>query len=195
MQINDYTLSVLRRGQPFEEYRDDDARRWIAAPKGECFSLHFVNASSGRVLVSPFVDGLSAMDGKPESNRAIGYVVGPNAELEIPGWRIDGQSVARFKFTKFESSYAFLMKRVNRSVGQIRCRVFLELPPEDSGFTLGSRPASDPSVGVGFGSRVEHQTRTTSFERQDTRPEEVLTIYYDTPKALLRKGIMQWSAE
>lgn len=99
-----YHLSILVGGKPIHEY-EHQGNTFVEGRKSSEFELEFKNNSQKRVLVIPSVDGLSTLDGKPATPESKGYIVQAWGTLRIPGWTIDGQSVAKFLFQDKERSY------------------------------------------------------------------------------------------
>lgn len=94
----EYLFSVsLPNKNPLKEYLHE-GQRYVEGRKGTEYVLRFTNNSSSRVLAVMSVDGLSIMDGKPAGVGSNGYVVGPRQTVEVPGWRIDDGTVAKFVF-------------------------------------------------------------------------------------------------
>lgn len=94
----DYKFTVsLPNKNPLKEYQHE-GQRYIEGRKGTEYVLTFRNLSDSRVLAVMSVDGLSIMDGKPAGVGSNGYVVDPCQTVEVPGWRIDNGTVAKFVF-------------------------------------------------------------------------------------------------
>lgn len=64
----------------------------------------------------PAVDGKSVLDGSPATPNSMGYIVPAWGSIRIPGWTLNGNEVAKFKFDDKEQSYAARMS--NGSVVQ-----------------------------------------------------------------------------
>ena len=92
-----FSASVLIRGRSTKEVHHRGTT-YIEGRKGSEYVLEFTNTTNKRVLVIPSVDGLSVIDGKPAGRHSSGFIVGPNGTIEIPGWIVDGETVAKFMF-------------------------------------------------------------------------------------------------
>ncbi len=101
-------------------------RRFVVGKKGRNYSIVVRNVSEGRVELVASVDGLDVMDGKSANFRKRGYILGPGEELEIEGFRTSFDSVAAFKFSSVDASYASLRHGDTRNVGVIGLAVFAE---------------------------------------------------------------------
>lgn len=118
-------FDVLVHGSPVREYPYTDGKTYIWGQRESKFVLRVRNHSARRILAVPTVDGLSVMDGKKGSVDSGGYVVAGYSALEIPGWRLHDEGVARFVFTGPGESYAGQIDTpVN--VGVIGCAIFEE---------------------------------------------------------------------
>jgi len=133
MYRNQIELEVRVHGNPAREYVDREGTTWVEGREGSEYILRVVNQTYGRVLVVTSVDGLSVMDGKAASlSSDQGYILGARDSMAIPGWRLDNDSVAKFKFGKAGSSYASVSGHP-MDIGVIGCAVFLEqyVPPRN----------------------------------------------------------------
>lgn len=124
MERNPFELQVRVHGKPVREYHHE-GRVFIEGRKGSDFVLRIQNKSFKRILAIPTVDGLSVMDGKEASYDSGGYVIDPFGFINIPGWRLDDDEVAKFFFSKLGASYAAKMDKPT-NVGVIACAIFTE---------------------------------------------------------------------
>jgi len=125
-------LEVCVHGKPCHEY-PHEGRFFIEGRKGSEFTLRVRNRTWKRLLVVLSVDGLSIMDGKPASIDGSGYILYPQAEINIPGWSLDDKAVAKFIFAKEGQSYNAQSGQDKRNIGVIGCALFKEKEePEDS---------------------------------------------------------------
>lgn len=129
MQYGSYELEVLVHGKPVREHQHQ-GKNYIEGKKGSEFTLRFHNRSSERALAVLSVDGLSIMDGKDCSFDSGGYVIDPYSSVNIPGWRLDMENVAKFFFSGAKGeSYAGSQSK-HRNIGVIGCAVFRGKPLE-----------------------------------------------------------------
>lgn len=100
MLHNGVELKVRVKGRhEASEYRSPiDQQTYIEGRDGSDFSLEIRNTNPHRILVIPSVDGLSVLDGKPASDKSSGYIIEANSHLSIPGWKVDGDTAAKFFF-------------------------------------------------------------------------------------------------
>ena len=122
-----YEFDVLVHGKSVAKYVHE-GRVYIEGRAGSNFTILVRNNTGDRALAVVTVDGLSIMDGKKGSQEGMGYVLSPHETLKIPGWRLDDDGVAKFKFGKKGKSYA-AAKGDTRNVGVIGCAVFEEDRP------------------------------------------------------------------
>jgi len=127
MEYGAFALEVRVHGRAVKEYRHGE-EIWIEGRKGTEFVLRLENRSGKRVLAVPTIDGLSVMDGKEASFDSNGYVLNPWQHLDIPGWRLDNDKVASFRFNKTGKSYAS-QSGTPGNIGIIGCAFFEEIQP------------------------------------------------------------------
>lgn len=119
-------LRVVVDGKRVQEYHKDD-HTFVEGRQGSSFTLALKNLTGKKILVHPTVDGLSAMTGKEASrfDNTDGYVLFPFQELDIPGWRLNDDEVARFFFAGGGGSYAEKTGK-SKDKGVIACSVWEE---------------------------------------------------------------------
>ncbi len=120
------SLEVLVNGKVVQKYLDQQGRTWVEGRKGSEYELRVINPSLGRCLAILSVDGLSVMDGKSAGDGSNGYVIDPGRSATIPGWRLDGEKVARFTFSSLGESYSIQGGGEATNVGVIGCRWIAE---------------------------------------------------------------------
>jgi len=123
-----YELNLLVKNRPITEY-EHQGNIFVEGRKGSEFEVEFKNKTSKQVLVVPSVDGKSVLDGQPATPESKGYIVGPWGTIKIPGWTLDGDSVAKFTFEDKEKSYASQMAEDGTEVqsGVIGVMVYSEV--------------------------------------------------------------------
>lgn len=117
--------------RPVHEARHN-SQTYIEGRAGSEYTLRFINHSGAPVLVLPSVDGLSVCDGKPAGLESPGYVVGANSSVDIPGWKVDSATAAKFVFARRGSTnsnpskrtYAELQGADTANIGSIGFAVF-----------------------------------------------------------------------
>jgi hypothetical protein len=127
MRQNQFDLSVLVHGKPIREYEGPDGRIFVEGREGSEFTLRLRNFTPNRVLAVLTVDGLSVIDGKPgDYKESGGYVIAANSYVDIPGWRLDNNEVAKFIFDAIADSYSVEAGKGKKNVGVIGAAIFLE---------------------------------------------------------------------
>jgi len=126
MRKSGVELIVLLGGVPQYEYRHRD-ETFVEAHLQQEYVLHIANNCNRRVLVVPSVDGLSVMDGKEASYQSSGYILEAHTAIDVPGWRLNNQDVAKFIFVSEDESYA-QSKGKSPHHGVIGLAVFQERP-------------------------------------------------------------------
>ncbi len=94
-------------------YRDT-GRYFMQGQAGQAYRLVYQNNSANTYEIVASVDGINVLDGSEASRYDSGYVLSPNDELVIEGFRKSESAVASFIFSKPESAYA-----ANTSTGSI----------------------------------------------------------------------------
>jgi hypothetical protein len=173
-KINDTdgALSVVRDGTVLEPVHNNF--KDIIFPRvGDAYSILVRNKSQRKLLAVITVDGLSVMNGVPGDYYSGGYVLSPQSEANVSGWRIDDDTVARFVFLTKEKSYAELMHKPT-NIGVIACAFFEECDTSGVLFSM-------PSIGTGFGDAIKHRVKRVEFERESA-PSVIKRIYYTASK-------------
>lgn len=117
-------LEVRVHGRPVRElYHNGEI--WIEGRKGSDFTLRLSNRSYRQILMVPSIDGLSVMDGEEASFDDRGYIVAPHGFVDVPGWRLNDNEVAKFRFHKSGKSFAAKTGK-SQNIGVIGCAVFQE---------------------------------------------------------------------
>lgn len=124
---------------------DIDGRRYTAGNAGARYKIRITNSSAFRFEVVTSVDGLDVIDGDEAAYHKRGYILDPWQSITIDGWRTSDASVAAFRFSGIEDSYAERTGK-GRNVGVVGVAFFHErgaAPWED----LNRRHSSDPFPG------------------------------------------------
>ena len=194
-------LEVIDRdqGAVLPTYRHH-GHAWVAGEAGQAYTLRLRNLGPERVLVVLSVDGVNVITGETASPDQAGYVLPPYGEAEVDGWRKSMQEVAAFRFSPAATSYA---ARTGRpfDVGVIGAAVFREAPvmplTDDAALAPRRGPAAEsaaapaaPSLGTAHGERRWSPVGSTTFERADTRPDELVALRYDRYERLVAKGVI-----
>lgn len=210
---SDVGMAVVIHGKEVAEFPHSDGNTYIWAKDGTEYSVVVWNRTNGRVEVVITVDGLDILGGKTGDYRTQGgYVIAANSKPNpIPGFRLDGDNVARFIFGTPEKSYAALTDRPN-NIGVIGAAFFTEQPPRPAFSPVGfSSPYDDlsgylykgmckggsaessvrsASVGTGFGRKTNYHTTGTNFVRKSSSvPSAILALHYQDRQTLRSLGI------
>ena len=86
-------------------YRDG-SNYYLQGKAGQAYRLVYHNNSANTYEIVASVDGLNVVDGSTASRYDGGYVLRPNDELVIEGFRKSDSAVASFIFSKPSSAYA-----------------------------------------------------------------------------------------
>lgn len=131
MYQNSFELQVCVNGRPVREHRHNGLV-FIEARKGTNYTLKLTNNTFKRGKAIFSVDGVDVLEGKSASDARSGYIIEPHDSIEIKGYRVDDNKVAKFVFTDGYRSYAAEVGK-ERNNGVIGVRVIGEkeayLPP------------------------------------------------------------------
>jgi len=168
MKANLCELQVLVHGKPVREF-PHDGRLYVEGRKNTDFTLRVRNLTDQQILAVLSIDGLSIVTGEEASSKDSGYVLGPRGSLNIPGWSLSNDEVARFCFHKAAESYAAKTGKP-RNVGVIGCAVFKSKYDyskilRGSSFSLGV--AGDPSS-YSFGGDGQSRGVSQSYFMNDS---------------------------
>jgi hypothetical protein len=191
------TFEILVNGHPIKQY-PHHGETFVEGRKGSEYTLRVTNNTCGRVEAVVTVDGLSVMNGKEGSFNIGGYLVPAYGHIDIPGWRLDNSSVAKFLFSEMDQAYASLMGKPS-NIGVIGCAIFKEKPKMPvfrdavlyslSPMRGGTETFGSKGIGTGFGERTEHRVREVEFERATHMPAEIIAIRYMERQDLVALGI------
>lgn len=117
-------------------------KRFVVGERGERYEIVVRNETDERVEVVLSVDGLDVIDGRSASYRKNGYVVYSGDTLVVDGFRTSSSTVAAFRFSSVDRSYAALKHGDTRNVGVIGVAAFTERNPERD-----KRKAANPFPG------------------------------------------------
>jgi hypothetical protein len=169
------------------------------------------------VLAIVSVDGVNVITGQSASPDQTGYLLVPRGGFDILGWRKSTAETAAFYFTQLPDSYAARTGRPD-NVGVIGLAVFRKkyVPPPApvapqpfSGPRSQRAPSADSRgagandmlgetaksaeapLGTGHGRRETSYVRYVDFERASSSPAEVVSLYYDSYRNLVARGVIR----
>lgn len=127
MQSNQITLSVESTdGRKLRSF-NHEGRFYVESPEDREYQLRVKNKTGGRIKAVISVDSLNIVTGKPATGdkEETGYILNAYEEQIFKGYRVDNDTVAKFKFVKREKSYA-TEKGEGHGNGVIAVRAFAE---------------------------------------------------------------------
>ncbi len=99
----DFLVAADRGNLPL--YRDA-GNYYLQGVAGQAYRLVYQNNSANTYEIVASVDGINVLNGNTASRYDNGYVLSPNEELVIEGFRKSQSAVASFIFSKPEDAYA-----------------------------------------------------------------------------------------
>src|SRR3989440_1431442 len=194
-------------------------RRYVVGKPGNEYTIRVRNGGSGRVLAVMSVDGVNVITGDTASPQQSGYVLAPYESADIAGWRKSMARTAAFYFTALPDSYAARTGRPD-NVGVIGVAVYRRkqapqpiapLPQsapygrgdgapamqreaaaaERSSAAQAAAKQEDSRLGTGHGRRETSYVQNVAFERASVMPGETITLYYDSYRNLVARGVIR----
>ena len=125
--MNDtYSVDILINDKPIRKF-SHNGKIFIEARKGQEYSIRIKNNTHNRILSVTSVDGLDVLSGKIANEDANGYVINGYNSLNLDGFRVSDEKVAKFVFDYKDTSYAASKADGSeRNVGVIGVRLFQE---------------------------------------------------------------------
>jgi len=196
-----------------------EGRAYVVGRPGNEYQLTLRSRQGEDLLAVLSVDGVNVITGQTATVQQSGYVLEPQRELQVKGWRKSLARTAAFYFTSLGDSYAARTGRPD-NVGAIGVALFRRKPPEpvpfsriaperpraeaarreSSGEGAAADRAAEPRsaqapLGTGHGRQETSYARTVAFERATSEPAETVVIYYDSCSNLLARGVLpRWAA-
>ena len=212
--LADVTLFDRSDGRQLPVYWHE-GRAYVVGKPGNEYAVRIRNRQREDVLGVLSVDGVNVITGETAAAPQSGYVFAPYRQFDISGWRKNMASTAAFYFTALPDSYAARTGRPD-NVGVIGVAFYrrkaepvpLSQPapfasgelarkeaPAAAGAAADAQHAPraaerDDRLGTGHGRVETSYTRQVGFERATSAPAETVTIYYDSYRNLVARGII-----
>jgi hypothetical protein len=186
-----------------------EGRAYVVGKPGNEYQVSVRNRLREDVLTVVSVDGVNVISGETADPGQTGYVLSSYRGYDILGWRKSLAETAAFYFTALPDSYAARTGRPD-NVGVIGVAVFRRKPVpqaiapaplaapsgglrrEAASDAAGApRAAEESRLGTGHGRREASVVQNVAFERASTAPAEMVTLYYDSYRNLLARGILR----
>src|SRR5712692_7759946 len=171
-------------------------RAYVAGKPGNEYQITLRSLRED-VLAVVSVDGVNVITGETANPAQSGYVLGARASLDIQGWRKSLAQTAAFYFTSLPDSYAARTGRPD-DVGVIGVALFRrkqewqQISPNAPAPAAGARAAeADSRLGTGHGRQETSYAEYVAFERATSTPAEVVTLYYDSYRNLVARGVIR----
>jgi hypothetical protein len=217
-QLVDVRIVDAWSGRPLPVFAHR-GRLHVPGDPGRPYTVELVNRTGERLLVVLAIDGVNVVTGETATPAQSGYVLDPWQRTEIRGWRKSLAESAEFYFTSLPDSYAARTGRPF-DVGVVGAAVFREAPrrfvapsppiardrepwskdaPLAEGPDAGAAAPESKSLrsttprqdlGTGHGRRQWDPVAEIRFERRSQRPDEVVSLYYDSHARLVAEGVI-----
>lgn len=214
--LADITIVDRDSGQTLKSYHHR-GEYWVAGRPGAHYSIHVQSRDGRRLLAVMSVDGVNVLSGQTAKIDQGGYVFDPWQSYGVAGWRKSDAEIAAFTFTSIPESYAARTGRPG-NVGVIGLALFPErqrpqIVQESAAADEFAAPAAAPlaraesnaggaladsaersksrSLGTGHGRREYSRTWQVEFERESSRPAEIIRIRYDSRENLRAMGVIR----
>jgi hypothetical protein len=127
-------VEVVVNRKAIREYEDNEGQTWVEGREGSEWCLRIRNFSDNRFLAVVSCDGLDVLTGQPATIKNNGYIVPAHDKIEIKGWRLNSEQVAKFRFGKTGKSYAVTsgVDVEAKNVGVIGVALYREKEPSMS---------------------------------------------------------------
>ena len=217
--VADVTLYDRSEGRQLPVYWHE-GRAYVVGKPGNEYAVRIRNRQREDVLGVISVDGVNVITGESAVAQQSGYVLAPYRQFDISGWRKNMASTAAFYFTSLPDSYAARTGRPDNvgviGVALYSKKAdpvpLSQVVPFSSNQSLRKEAGSaagasadmqsaprwaerdermrDDRLGTGHGRIESSHTRYVGFERASSDPAETVTIYYDSYRNLLARGII-----
>ena len=162
-------------------------RAYIVGKPGNEYQVSVRNQQREEVLAVVSVDGVNVVSGETADPRQTGYVLTPGSSYDILGWRKSLAETAAFYFTALADSYAARTGRPD-NVGVIGVAVFRKKREPQA--IAPAAPQEEARLGTGHGRRENSPVREVAFERAAPSPVETVTLYYESYRNLVARGVI-----
>ena len=212
--LADVTVYDRTEGRRLQVYWHQ-GRAYVVGRPGNEYQVSLRNRSADDVLAVVSVDGVNVITGQTASPQQSGYVLAPRGGMDVLGWRKSMAQTAAFYFTPLPDSYAARTGRPD-DVGVIGVALFRKKylpPPAPMGQPFpgpysenappsapagaGARAqdaAKEAQLGTGHGRRESSPAQYVNFERATSAPAELISLYYDSYRNLVARGIVRETA-
>ena len=208
--LADLTVYDRTEGRRLQAYWHQ-GRAYVVGKPGNEYQVRLRNRAGDDVLAIVSVDGVNVITGQSASPQQSGYVLAPRGGMDIQGWRKSMAETAAFYFTPLPDSYAARTGRPD-DVGVIGVALFRKkyvAPPAPVGQAFpgpyseketaaaGARSSQDAArpaesqLGTGHGRRETSHAQYVNFERATSTPAEVISLYYDSHRNLVARGVIR----
>ena len=171
--ISGATASVSQAGYVLGPYRDTNIKGWRKSTD-----------RVARFYFTELPDSYAARTDRPDDVGVIGVALF-RRKIEEPDFRYYDPHSDDYERGQPDSAPGNL-----RRYGQPENGAQSKAQPQHAPSQSHRVPQPDDKLGTGHGRSEESRVRETDFERESSRPNEVITIYYDSYRNLVAAGII-----
>jgi hypothetical protein len=162
-------------------------RAYVVGKPGNEYQVSVRSTLREELLAVVSVDGVNVVTGETADPRQSGYVLRPGSAYDILGWRKSLGETAAFYFTALADSYAARTGRPE-NVGVIGVAVFRKKREPQA--IAPPAPRAEARLGTGHGRRENSPVQQVAFERATPTAAETVTLYYDSYRNLVARGVL-----
>jgi hypothetical protein len=167
------TASVNQAGYVLGAYGDTNIKGWRKSSEGVA-----------RFYFTELPDSYAARTDRPDDVGVIGVALF-RGKTDAPAYRhYDPRSNDEQR--AYPNAESGNLRRYSQPEAGAQSKVQPQHAPSES----YRQPQPDDKLGTGHGRPEESRVRKTEFERESSRPNEVITIYYDSYRNLVAAGII-----
>ncbi len=173
--ISGDTASVSQAGYVLSPYRDTNIKGWRKSTN-----------RVARFYFTELPDSYAARTDRPDDVGVIGVALFRRKIEERDDRYYDPRSNDR----DYDRGYPDSAPRDLRRYSQPESGAQSKVQPQQAPGQSYRLPQPDEKLGTGHGRSAKSRVRETDFERESSRPNEVITIYYDSYENLVTAGII-----
>ncbi|MEY4730591.1 MAG: hypothetical protein RL020_1749, partial [Pseudomonadota bacterium] len=162
---------------------------------GDSYDIMGWRKTNDRVAAFYFTslpDSYAARTGRPDNVGVIGVALF-RRKYEAPISYVEPPVYPRWQENSRSEDSATLAQAAPSAAAPNLAGAAAEARGGSAGRMVPAPLMKDKSLGTGHGRSVESSVQIAQFERQSSTPDEVITIYYDSQRNLVSRGVLAYS--